>query len=128
MGVRDRSSRRWYTCSEVSLVRRIARSRWVWLVALLWLHAGVATAAAPSGSGATVIAGFIQNVTSWLEYITSLVAVATVAYGGLRHAAAHSPRDQAEAWRIVLAGLSGLVIALLAPTIVSIVRGLIPPG
>lgn len=60
------------------------------------------------------------------QYLGSLVAVATVAYGGLRHAAAHSARAQADAWRIVLAGVGGLVIALLAPTIVSIVQGLIP--
>ena len=107
-------------------MRRYAMAPWVWLTLLLSMHPGVALAAVPSGSGASVIAGFVQNVTSWLEYLTSLVAVATVAYGGLRHAAAHSPRDQAEAWRIVLAGLGGLVIALLAPTIVSIVQGLIP--
>ncbi len=108
-------------------MRRNGQDRRVWLAGLVGLHAGV-VAAVPGGSGAAVIAGFVHNVTSWLEYITSLVAVATVAYGGLRHAMAHSPRDQAEAWRIVLAGIGGLVIALLAPTIVSIVQGLIPPG
>lgn len=85
-----------------------------------------AAAAPPDGAGAAVLATFLQNVTRWFEYLASLVAVATVAYGGLRHAAAHSARAQAEAWRIVIGGLGGLVIALLAPTIVSIVAGLIP--
>lgn len=88
--------------------------------------AGQALAAAPPGSGAAILAGFLANLTRWFQYLASLVAVATVAYGGLRHAAAHSARAQAEAWRIVLAGVGGLVIALLAPTIVSIVQGLIP--
>jgi hypothetical protein len=56
------------------------------------------------------------------------VAVCTIAYGGIRHAAAHTAHAQAEAWRIVAAGVGGLVIALLAPTIVAIVRSLIPAG
>lgn len=85
-----------------------------------------ALAAAPADPGAAVLAAFLQNVVHWLQYLAGLVAVATVAYGGLRHTAAHSPRAQAEAWGIVLAGLGGLVIALLAPTIVSIVTNMIP--
>jgi type IV secretory pathway VirB2 component (pilin) len=83
-------------------------------------------AAAPDGPGAAVLAAFLENVVRWFQYLASLVAVATVAYGGLRHTAAHSAHAQAEAWRIVLAGVGGLVIALLAPTIVAIVTGLIP--
>ncbi|HVB11244.1 MAG TPA: TrbC/VirB2 family protein [Bacillota bacterium] len=85
-----------------------------------------AAAAAPAGAAGAVLATFLQNLTRWFEYLASLVAVATVAYGGLRHAAAHSARAQADAWRIVLGGIGGLVIALLAPTIVAIVTGLIP--
>lgn len=93
--------------------------------------AGLALVSAPAlaavpAQGSAVIAEFIGNVTRWLQYLASLVAVATVAYGGLRYAVAHSPRAQAEAWRLILAGLGGLVIALLAPTIVSLVQGLIP--
>lgn|GEM_PF-5519181 len=88
--------------------------------------AGRVLAATPQGAGTAVLAAFIENVTRWFQYLATLVAVATVAYGGLRHAVAHSARAQAEAWRIVLAGVGGLVIALLAPTIVSIVQGLIP--
>lgn len=93
---------------------------------LLVTLARPAAAAPPDGAGAAVLAAFLQNVTRWFEYLASLVAVATVAYGGLRHAAAHSARAQADAWRIVLGGVGGLVIALLAPTIVAIVAGLIP--
>lgn len=89
--------------------------------------AGPAAAATePSGQGAAILAQFLQNLAHWFQYLASLVAVATVAYGGLRHAAAHSAHAQSEAWRIVLAGVGGLVIALLAPTIVSIVESLIP--
>lgn len=95
-------------------------------IPLAFLPARVVLAAAPSGSGAVVLSTFIQNLTRWFEYLAGLLAVATVAYGGLRHTLAHSPRAQAEAWRIVLAGLGGLVIALLAPTIVGIVQGMIP--
>ncbi len=87
---------------------------------------GHVLAAAPQGAGATVLTTFLGNVTRWFQYLASLVAVSMVAYGGLRHAAAHSARAQAEAWRIVWAGIGGLLIALLAPTIVSIVQGLIP--
>ena len=54
------------------------------------------------------------------------MAICTVAYGGLRHAVAHTAHAQAEAWRIIGAGVGGLVVALLAPTIIAIVRGLIP--
>jgi hypothetical protein len=86
-----------------------------------------ASAAGPvGGSGAAVLAGFLQNLAHWFEYLAGLVSVATVAYGGLRYAAAHSAHAQTEAWRIVLAGLGGLVIALLAPTLVAVVAGLIP--
>ena len=60
------------------------------------------------------------------SYLASFVSICTIAYGGLRHAAAHTAHSQAEAWRIIGAGVGGLVVALLAPTIVSIVRGLIP--
>jgi Na+/melibiose symporter-like transporter len=95
-------------------------------IPLAFLPARMVLAAAPSGSGAVVLATFIQNLTRWFEYLAGLLAVATVAYGGLRHTLAHSPRAQADAWRIVLAGLGGLVIALLAPTIVGIVQGMIP--
>ena len=85
-----------------------------------------ASAPAAPGAGAGILAGFIANVTHWLQYLVSLVAVATVAYGGLRYALAHSPKAQADAWRLILAGLGGLVIALLAPTLVSIVQGMVP--
>ena len=85
-----------------------------------------AAAATPSGPGVAELTVFIQNLTHWFEYLAGLFAVATVAYGGLRHTVAHSARAQADAWRIILAGLGGLVIALLAPTIVGIVQGLIP--
>ena len=105
---------------------RFRRVPWSALAALLVLPVPSLLAAAPAGAGAAVLTGYLQNVTHWLEYLASLVAVATVAYGGLRCAASHSPRAQAEAWRIVLAGVGGLVIALLAPSIVSIVQGLIP--
>jgi hypothetical protein len=81
---------------------------------------------APAGGGAQVLAAFLDNVTRWLQYLATLAAVATVAYGGLRYAVATSPRAQAEAWRLILAGLGGLVIALLAPTLVGIAEGLIP--
>jgi FtsH-binding integral membrane protein len=100
---------------------------WTCLAILLLALGPRAAAAAPADApGAAVLAGFLQNVARWFEYLASLVAVATVAYGGLRHAAAHTARDQAEAWRIVLAGLAGLVIALLAPTLVAVVEGLVP--
>ena len=86
-----------------------------------------ASAASPAGTaGAAVLAAFLQNLARWFQYLAGLVSVATVAYGGLRHAAAHSASAQAEAWRIVVGGLGGLVIALLAPTLVAVVTGLIP--
>lgn len=88
--------------------------------------AAPALASAPDGPGATVLAQFLQNLAHWFQYLASLVAVATVAYGGLRHAAAHSAHAQSEAWRIVLGGVGGLIIALLAPSIVSVVQSLIP--
>lgn len=96
--------------------------------ALLLSHLALAaaTGAPADAPGAAVLAAFLQNLAHWFQYLAGLVAVATVAYGGLRHAAAHSAHAQAEAWRIVLAGLGGLVIALLAPTLVSVVTGLIP--
>jgi hypothetical protein len=99
------------------------------LTAAVWsLGALVAPAvwAAPGGAGTAVIQGFLSNLASWFQYLAAVVALCTVAYGGLRHAAAHSAHAQAEAWRIVAAGIGGLVIALLAPSIVSIVQGLIP--
>lgn len=77
-------------------------------------------------AGTQVIQTFFTNLAHWFEAIASFVAVCTVAYGGLRHAAAHTAHGQAEAWRIIAAGIGGLVVALLAPTIVAIVRGLIP--
>ena len=83
-------------------------------------------AAAPDSSGTAILTQFLQNVAHWFQYLASLVAVATVAYGGLRHAAAQSAHAQSEAWRIVLGGVGGLIIALLAPAIVSIVQSLIP--
>ena len=86
----------------------------------------MAWAAVPTGAGAAQLGAFIQNLTQWFQYLAGLLAVATVAYGGVRQTLAHSARAQADAWRIVLAGLAGLVIALLAPTIVSVVQGLIP--
>ncbi len=93
----------------------------------VWLSAASATGAgAAPGPGAPVIAAFLQNVTRWLQYLASLAAVATVAYGGLRYIVAHDSRAQADAWRLILAGMGGLVIALLAPTIVSIVQGMVP--
>ena len=76
--------------------------------------------------GTDVVQAFFANLAHWFEYIASFVSVCTVAYGGLRHAAAHNAHAQAEAWRIIAAGVGGLVVALLAPTIVAIVRGLIP--
>ncbi len=108
-------------------IRLSSQARWlpVVLVPLLF-PAPVAAAATAAPAGSQVLAEFIHNVTQWCEYLAGIVAVATVAYGGLRHTLAHTPRAQAEAWRIVLAGLGGLVIALLAPTIVAIVQGLIP--
>ena len=95
------------------------------------LAAALATSAGAAGlpstdPGGMVLAAFLQDLARWLQYLAGLVAVVTVAYGGLRHAAATSPHAQAEAWRIVIAGLGGLVIALLAPTIVAIVTGMIP--
>jgi hypothetical protein len=100
------------------------------LGALLLSHPALALAASQGGPagqpGAAILAAFLENLARWFQYLAGLVAVATVAYGGLRHAAAHSAHAQAEAWRIVLAGLGGLVIALLAPTLVSVVTGLIP--
>jgi type IV secretory pathway VirB2 component (pilin) len=93
----------------------------------IWLTASSATVpGAVSGPGATVIATFLQNVTRWLQFLASLAAVATVAYGGLRYIVAHDARAQADAWRLILAGIGGLVVALLAPTIVSIVQGMVP--
>ncbi len=77
-------------------------------------------------AGTAVIAGFLSNTAHWFEYLASFVSVCTLAYGGLRVAAAHTPRAQADAWRIILAGIGGLVVALLAPTIVAIVQGMIP--
>jgi len=88
--------------------------------------AGASTALPGADPGGAVLAAFLQDMARWFQYLAGLVAVAMVAYGGLRHAAATSPHAQAEAWRIVIAGLGGLVIALLAPTIVSIVAGMIP--
>ncbi len=92
----------------------------------LVLLAAPAHASAPGGPAAMVLTQFLQNIARWFQYLASLVAVATVAYGGLRHAVAHTAHAQAESWRIVLAGVGGLVIALLAPTIVSIAASLIP--
>ena len=106
-------------CLRVALPAALA-------VAAALLEGPVAGAAAPAGSGAAVVAAFLDNLTHWLQYLASLLAVVTVAYGGLRYAVAHTPRAQADAWRLILAGLGGLVIALLAPTIVAIVQGLIP--
>lgn len=80
----------------------------------------------PTVPGTEVIQGFLHNLAAWFQYIASLVSICTIAYGGIRHAAAHTAHAQAEAWRIVAAGAGGLVIALLAPTIVSIIRSLIP--
>lgn len=98
----------------------------VLLAGTLLLPASPVWAAVPGGAGAAELASFLHNLTQWFEYLAGLFAVATVAYGGLRHTLAHSARAQADAWRIVLAGLGGLVIALLAPTVVGIVQGLIP--
>ncbi|HVB10106.1 MAG TPA: TrbC/VirB2 family protein [Bacillota bacterium] len=100
-------------------------------VAPLWfILAGAMLAptavAAPGGPGTAVITGFLANVAQWLEFIAGTVSVCTVAYGGVRHAAAHTSHAQAEAWRVIMAGLGGLVLALLAPTLVSVVQGLIP--
>lgn len=96
----------------------------------VWLAAASSTVAAvvPSGlgPGASVVAAFLQNVTHWFQYLASLAAVAMVAFGGLRYVLAGNSRAQADAWRLILAGLGGLVIALLAPTIVAIVQGLVP--
>lgn len=80
----------------------------------------------PTPAGTSVIQTFFSNLTQWFQDIAGFVAICTVAYGGLRHTAAHTAHAQAEAWRIIAAGIGGLVVALLAPTIVSIVRGLIP--
>lgn len=94
---------------------------------MLVVVAAPATAyAQPGGAGTAIVEGFLDNIVHWIQAIAGTVAVCTVAYGGLRHASAHNPHAQAEAWRIIAAGVAGLVIALLAQTIVSIVRGLIP--
>ncbi len=88
--------------------------------------AAPAGAATPGGAGTAVITGFLTNVAQWLQFIAGAVSVCTVAYGGIRHATAHNARSQADAWRVIGAGLGGLVLALMAPTLVSIVQGLIP--
>jgi hypothetical protein len=82
------------------------------------------TATVPAATA--VIAGFLNNVAHWFEYVASMVALTTIAYGGIRVAIAHNPRAQADAWRVILAGMGGLLIALLAPTIVSIIQGMVP--
>jgi hypothetical protein len=82
--------------------------------------------AAPGGPGTAIITGFLANVAQWLQFVAGAVSVCTVAYGGIRHATAHTSHAQAEAWRVIVAGLGGLVVALLAPTLVSVVQGLIP--
>jgi len=97
--------------------------------ALWWAWADIPAAAAADVPAATaVISGFLLNTAHWFQYLASVVAVASIAYGGLRLAVATSPRAQAEAWRVVLAGIGGLLLALLAPTIVAVVSGLVPAG
>lgn len=89
-------------------------------------HLALASDSSAIPAGTAVIAGLLSNTAHWFEYLASFVSVCTLAYGGLRVAVAHSPRAQADAWRIILAGIGGLVVALLAPTIVAIVQGMIP--
>jgi hypothetical protein len=91
-----------------------------------WFPGTVGAEVIPLPAGTEVIQTFFSNLARWFEYIASFVAVCTVAYGGLRHAAAHTAHAQADAWRIIAAGIGGLVVALMAPTLVAIVRGLIP--
>ncbi len=110
------------------MARRCRRLLLPVLLAAVLACAGVAPGAwaDPGGAGTAVITGFLTNVAQWLQFVAGAVSVCTVAYGGIRHATAHSARSQAEAWRVIVAGLGGLVLALMAPTLVSIVQGLIP--
>ncbi len=94
------------------------------LVSASCAAASVSTAGVPPATA--VIAGFLNNVAQWFQYLASLVALATIAYGGVRVAVAHNPRAQADAWRVILAGMGGLLVALLAPAIVSIIQGMVP--
>jgi hypothetical protein len=85
------------------------------LLAILgYAGAGPQAWADPGGAGTAVITGFLSNVAQWLQFIAGAVSVCTVAYGGIRHATAHTARSQAEAWRVIVAGLGGLVLALMA--------------
>jgi type IV secretory pathway VirB2 component (pilin) len=108
------------------MVYRWRRAVGALVLPLLWVALPGRALADPGGPGTAVIQAFLANVAHWIQVIASTVAVCTVAYGGLRHAAAHTAHAQAEAWRVIAAGVAGLVVALLAPTIVSIVQGLIP--
>ncbi len=78
-------------------------------------------------AGATIIQ-LLNNVVSWFQYLAGGVSTAVLAYGAIKYMFAHSPHSAEEARRILTVAVLGLVVALLAPTIISLVTSLIPAG
>ncbi len=76
-------------------------------------------------AGATIIQ-LLNNVVSWFQYLAGGVSTTVLAYGAIKYMMAHSPRAVEDARRVLTVAVLGLVVALLAPTIVSLVSSLVP--
>ncbi|MDA8145777.1 MAG: pilin [Thermaerobacter sp.] len=97
---------------------------------LLWaMLAGSAlaqTVPTVGGNAATTITELFANLVRWFQYVAGGVSTAVLAYGALKHMISHTPYALEESKRIMTVAVVGLLIALMAPTIVSLITSLIP--
>ena len=97
---------------------------------ILWgIMAGTAmaqTVPTVGGSAATTITELFANLVRWFQYVAGGVSTAVLAYGALKHMISHTPYALEESKRIMTVAVVGLLIALMAPTIVSLITSLIP--
>jgi hypothetical protein len=106
-------------------LRRLAIAAAVSAAALLFI-AHPAAAAAPSPASPPGLGQVIDNARLWVMGLLSAVATLFLVVGGARYVMAGGDPSQVErAKQTIKAALAGYALAVLAPVVLSILRGIV---